>query len=54
MDAISDDLDQLRRVAENPFARPSERVAARQALRAIREAEAKADRDAAFEVVLPG
>lgn len=46
------DLAELRRMAENPLARPSERVEARKALRAIREAEAKADQDAAMLVAM--
>ncbi|MDE8347548.1 MAG: hypothetical protein POH28_15445 [Acidocella sp.] len=37
---------------KDQLARPSERVAARKALRAIREAESRADRDAAMLVAL--
>lgn len=39
-----DDLAWLRRVAEDRFARPSERVAARKVLRELRKAEDAADR----------
>ena len=44
------DLDQLRRDAENPLIAPSRRVAARQALRVMKEADADSDQDAAAAI----
>lgn len=44
-----DALAALRLVAENPFARPSERVAARRVLNAVRDAERAGARAAALE-----
>ena len=44
-------LAELRADAENPLIPPSRRVAARLALRAIREAEAKADRAELLAVI---
>ncbi len=49
------ELARLRLVAENPLARPSERVAARKALRVIRDAERhaadEADRRELIDVI---
>ncbi|MBW4034620.1 MAG: hypothetical protein HIU90_04030 [Proteobacteria bacterium] len=48
---VLDPLDQLRADAENPLIAPSRRVAARVALRELREAATEADRRALMATI---